>query len=68
MGYKITVTGKWSGSTEWFYENKIAEKDNGSDSISIGENQRNVYDCYYYAFQQKWKAIQKKKGRNNREI
>ena len=31
-------------------------------------NWRNVYDCYFYAFQQKWKVIQKKKSRNNREI
>ena len=31
-------------------------------------NWRNVYDCYFYAFQQNWKVLQKKKGRNNREI
>ena len=31
-------------------------------------NWRDVYDCYFYAFQQNWRVIQKKKGRNNREI
>jgi len=31
-------------------------------------NWKNVYDCYFYVFQQKWTVIQKKKSRNNREI
>ncbi len=65
---KIAVTGKQTDSKKKLYKNRIAEKDDGSDGISIGENQRNVYDCYFYAFQQKRKVVQKKKGRNNKEI
>ena len=66
--YKIAVTGKQTDSKEKLYKSRIAEKGNGSDGISIGENQQNVYDRYFYAFQQKWKEVQKKKGRNNGEI
>ena len=67
-GYEIAVTGKQTDSKEQIYKNRIAEKDDGSDGISIGKDQWNVYDCYYYVFQQKWKEIQKKKDRNNRKI
>jgi len=47
---KIAVTGKQTDSKKKLYKNRIAEKGNGSDGISIGENQQNVYDCYFYFF------------------
>ena len=66
--YEIAVTGKQTDSKEQLYKNRIAEKDNGSGDISDIMNWRNVYDCYFYVFQQKWEEIQKKKDRNNRII
>ena len=68
VGCRITVTENKIDSKEQLYKNRIAEKDNGSGDISDIMNWRNVYDCYFYAFQQKWKVIQKKKDRNNRKI
>ena len=44
----MAVTGEPTDSTKLFCENKIEEKDNGSDSISIGENRGNVYGCYVH--------------------
>ena len=46
----MVVTGEPTDSTKLFCENKIEEKDNGSDSIFGGENRGNVYDCYFYVF------------------
>ena len=50
VGCRITVTENKIDSKEQLYKNRIAEKDDGSDGISIGKDQWNVYDCYYYVF------------------
>ena len=60
----MAVTGEQTDSTKLFCENKIEEKDNGSDSISIGENRGNVYGCYFYVFHQKKRMVEKKRSRN----
>ena len=53
----MAVTGEQTDSTKLFCENKIEEKDNGSDSISVGENRENVHDCYFYVFHQKKRMV-----------
>ena len=65
---KTEITGKQTDSKDQLYKSRIAEKGNGSGDISDIMNWRNVYDCYFDVFQQKWKEIQKKKDRNSRKI
>lgn len=65
---KITVIGKQSHSIEQFYENRIAEKSNGSDGIFNGKNQRNDYDCYFCAFGRKKKSSERKETEGQRNM
>lgn len=64
----MAVTGEQTDSTKLFCENKIEEKDNGSDSISVGENRGDVYDCYFYVFHQKKRMVEKKRSRNSEKL
>ena len=64
----MAVTGEPTDSTKLFCENKIEEKDNGSDSISIGVNRGNVYGCYFYVFHQKKRMVEKKRSRNSEKL
>lgn len=47
---------------------KLEEKNNGSDSISVGENRGNVYGCYFYVFHQKKRMVWKKRSRNSEKL
>ena len=58
----MAVTGEPTDSTKLFCENKIEEKDNGSDSISIGENRGNVYGCYFMSFIRKREWFRRKEA------
>ena len=64
----MAVTGEPTDSTKLFCENKIEEKNNGSDGISVGENRGNVYGCYFYVFHQKKRMVEKKRSRNSEKL